>query len=277
MGIISWIYYLIIGLILFLLISFLQKKYSLTKLEQFIITNILLIVLCGISNKLLINYNSDIFLSLAFLMLIDIIYQGYFLGRDFFDKEEANLKYYILLIIIGFLINQEFINRVNEIFLTGEDFRIIIWFLVIIYIYQFVKNKDIFSYKVQEKHFLSEEGILIQYTKLKYRYPTTYENDKLKKVLYSIMLYENHRRGKILRYFDNLKYRITGNPRKLGIMQVESKKFITDRESIDIVYKKLDKLYNKKNSKKSLSDLIKSYDKVAAEDIMYIYNIIEKI
>lgn len=277
MGIISWIYYLIIGLILFLIISFLQKKYSLTKLEQFIITNILLIVICGISNKLLINYNSDIFLSLAFLMLIDIIYQGYFLGRDFFDKEEANLKYYILLIIIGFLINQEFINRVNEVFLTGEDFRIIIWFLVIIYIYQFVKNKDIFSYKVQEKHFLSEEGILIQYTKLKYRYPTTYENDKLKKVLYSIMLYENHRRGKILRYFDNLKYRITGNPRKLGIMQVESKKFITDRESIDIVYKKLDKLYNKKNSKKSLSDLIKSYDKVAAEDIMYIYNIIEKI
>ena len=277
MGIISWIYYLIIGLILFILISFLQKKYSLTKLEQFIITNILLIVLCGISNKLLINYNSDIFLSLAFLMLIDIIYQGYFLGRDFFDKEEANLKYYILLILVGFLINQEFINRVNEVFLTGEDFRIIIWFLVIIYIYQFVKAKDIFSYKVQEKHFLSEEGILIQYTKLKYRYPTTYENAKLKKVLYSIMLYENHRRGKILRYFDNLKYRITGNPRKLGIMQVESKKFITDRESIDIVYKKLDKLYNKKNSKKSLSDLIKSYDKVAAEDIMYIYNIIEKI
>ena len=277
MGIISWIYYLIIGLILFILISFLQKKYSLTKLEQFIITIILLIVISGISNKLLINYNSDIFLSLAFLMLIDIIYQGYFLGRDFFDKEEANLKYYILLILVGFLINQEFINRVNEVFLTGEDFRIIIWFLVIIYIYQFVKTKDIFSYKVQEKHFLSEEGILIQYTKLKYRYPTTYENAKLKKVLYSIMLYENHRRGKILRYFDNLKYRITGNPRKLGIMQVESKKFITDRESIDIVYKKLDKLYNKKNSKKSLSDLIKSYDKVAAEDIMYIYNIIEKI
>ena len=277
MGIISWIYYLIIGLILFILISFLQKKYSLTKLEQFIITIILLIVISGISNKLLINYNSDIFLSLAFLMLIDIIYQGYFLGRDFFDKEEANLKYYILLILVGFLINQEFINRVNEVFLTGEDFRIIIWFLVIIYIYQFVKTKDIFSYKVQEKHFLSEEGILIQYTKLKYRYPTTYENAKLKKVLYSIMLYENHRRGKILRYFDNLKYRITGNPRKLGIMQVDSKKFITDRESIDIVYKKLDKLYNKKNSKKSLSDLIKSYDKVAAEDIMYIYNIIEKI
>lgn len=277
MGIISWIYYLIIGLILFIIISYLQKKFKLTKLEQFIITNILLVTISGISNRLIINYNSDIFLSLAFLMIIDIIYQGYFLGRDFFDKEEANLKYYILLIIVGFLINQEFINRVNEVFLTGEDFRLIIWFLIIIYIYQFIKNKDIFSYKVKEKHFLSEEGILIQYTKLKYRYPTTYENDKLKKVLYSIMLYENHRRGKILRYFDNLKYRITGNPRKLGIMQVDSKKFITDAESIDIVYKKLDKLYNKKNSKKTIPDLIKSYNKESAEDIMYIYNIIEKI
>ena len=277
MGIISWIYYLIIGLILFIIISYLQKKFKLTKLEQFIITNILLVTISGISNRLIINYNSDIFLSLAFLMIIDIIYQGYFLGRDFFDKEEANLKYYILLIIVGFLINQEFINRVNEVFLTGEDFRLIIWFLIIIYIYQFIKNKDIFSYKVKEKHFLSEEGILIQYTKLKYRYPTTYENDKLKKVLYSIMLYENHRRGKILRYFDNLKYRITGNPRKLGIMQVDSKKFITDAESIDIVYKKLDKLYNNKNSKKTIPDLIKSYNKESAEDIMYIYNIIEKI
>ena len=63
-----------------------------------------------------------------------VFYNSYILEQDFFSKEDKNIYYYILLIIIGFIINQEFINRVEEVFLTGEDLRLIIWLLVIIYL-----------------------------------------------------------------------------------------------------------------------------------------------
>ena len=277
MGLVGWIYYLIVGLILFLSLQFLQKKYSISKLDKFVFSNLLLVLITGISFHFLIPYTSDIFLSFAFLMMIDIIYQGYFLGRDFFDKEEKNLSYYFLLILFGFFMNQAFFNRVTEVFLTGEDFRLIIWFLFFLFVYQFIKKEQIFSHREREKVFMSEEGVFVQYAKLKYRYPLHFDQKKLESVLYAIMIYENHNRGKLLRYFDNIKYRMTGNPGKLGIMQVYSKKFITDQESIDLVYKKLQKSYEKNKSKKDMKDLITSYSKTGASDIIYLYNIIDKI
>ena len=75
-------------------------------------------------------------------------------------------------------------------------------------------------------------------------------------------------------------FRLDGNSRKLGIMQVNSKKFISDIESIDLVYKKLEKIYNKKktSSKKfNVDEIILGYSKEDFDDIKTIYNCICKI
>ena len=62
-------------------------------------------------------------------------------------------------------------------------------------------------------------------------------------------------------------------------MQVESKKFITDSESIEIVHKKINKLYDKAKSSKNKdisSFVFDSYSKNASENLKYIYDIICK-
>ncbi len=252
MGLIGWLIYIILGIILFIIIKHIENKYKINRREWLIFSIIIMLLFAGILVRLGINYTSDIFLIFVFMMLTDIFYNSYILEQDFFSKEDKNIYYYILLIIIGFIINQEFINRVEEVFLTGEDLRLIIWFLAIIYLYKFSISKNILSNNKETTKFISKDSILISYVKLKEKYydECNYDNKDISNIIYSIMIYENKKRSKLLRKIDNFNYKINGGSKKLGIMQVESKKFITDSESINITYKKITKLYDRYNKKK---------------------------
>ena len=282
MGLIGWIIYIVLGIILFIIINYIDIKYKINRREWLILSIIFMLVFAGILVRLGINYTSDIFLVFVFMMLADIFYNSYILEQDFFSKEDKNIYYYILLIIIGFIINQEFINRVEEVFLTGEDLRLIIWFLVIIYLYKFSISKNILSTNIKEStKFISKDSILISYVKLKEKYyeECNYDNEDISNIIYSIMIYENKKRSKLLRKIDNFNYKINGGIKKLGIMQVESKKFITDSESINITYKKITKLYDRYNKKKDKNVSIKVLDdylKEESNNVKYIYEVIKK-
>ncbi len=282
MGLIGWIIYIVLGIILFIIINYIDIKYKINRREWLILSIIFMLVLAGILVRLGINYTSDIFLVFVFMMLTDIFYNSYILEQDFFSKEDKNIYYYILLIIIGFIINQEFINKVEEVFLTGEDLRLIIWFLVIIYLYKFSISKNILSTNIKENtKFISKDSILISYVKLKEKYyeECNYDNKDISNIIYSIMIYENKKRSKLLRKIDNFNYKINGGIKKLGIMQVESKKFITDSESINITYKKITKLYDKYNKKKDKNisfKVLDDYLKEESNNVKYIYEIIRK-
>ena len=280
MGIFGWIFYIILGIIFFFILGFISNSYSITKLEKMVFSIILLMITSGLCFRLGIPYTTDIFLVFVFLLIVDIIYQSYYLEKDFFDRGESNVKYYLVLIFLGLFINYEFINEVSSVFLTGEDLRIVLWFLVFIFIYKFCQNNNIFVSKDVTNKRMSSEAVLVNYAKLRYLYhdDCNYDNKDLVNLLYSIMIYNNSKRSKLLRKFDYFMFRLNGSSRPLGIMQVESKKFITDSESIDIVYKKLVKLSEKKNSKTkvNINDVIKAYSKDKAEDIQYIFDIVSK-
>ena len=280
MGIIGWIVYIFLGIVLFFLLEFIKGRYDITKLEKLVFSLIYIIVVSGIFLRIGVPYVDDIFLFLIFLMVTDILYQSYYLNSDFFDRKEKKIKYYILLVICGLIINYEFIDSVSEVFLTGEDYRIIIWFLIFIFLYKFFNDKKILTNKVSKTNYISQESVLVNYARLKFKYSDdiSFESEDISKLVYSIMIFENSKRSKLLRKFDNFMFRINGTPRKLGIMQVESKKFITDIESIDIVNKKVTKLFGKTSTKKkNVSDVIESYSKENADYINYIFDIIKKI
>lgn len=280
MGIMGWIFYIVIGLFYFFVLKYLENKYLITKLEKFIFSIILMLIIAGLSFRFAIPYTSDIFLGFLFLMIIDLIYHIYFLEKDFFDKTSNNIKYYICLIVVGFIINQHFINDVDSVFLTGEDLRIILWSFSIIFIYKFVNNRGIFtSTVISDNTFMSRENILVSYIKLKSKFleECNYEDKEMSHMIYSIMIYENYKRSKFFRNIDYILFRLNGESRKLGIMQVNSKKYITDSESIELVHKKLIKLKDdKKSKKKSSLDILKEYCKKDYENVKYIYEIIEK-
>ena len=94
MGLLGWIIYLLLGLFYFSIITFINSKYSITKVQKMIFSIILLMITAGIGFNYAFKYIDNIFLSFVFLMIFDIIYVSYFLEKDFFDKEEKNIYYY---------------------------------------------------------------------------------------------------------------------------------------------------------------------------------------
>jgi len=240
-----------------------------------------MMILAGLASRFVFSrFNENIFLIFVFELVFKMIYITYFLEKDFFDKREGNVSYSIILIIISYIINIEFINKVDQVFLKGEDFRIILWFMAFLFLFQFFKNKDQYIQSNKEYILPEKEKIVMMYAKLKSQHleeTNSYDKD-LAYILYAIMIFNNYRRPEIYRTIDNLLFKINGKSKNLGIMQVKSNKFITDSESIDLVYKKLVKLREKQKTKKiNINNIIDNYDKENSKYIETIYDYISKI
>lgn len=278
MGILSWMFYIFLGVCFFIIIGIFNSKYSLSKLQSLAISVILLVLVSGFCVRFNLSCSENIFLSFVFLMLSDLIYSSYFIEKDFFNKDESKIVYYLVLIFVGFFINQEFINKVDSVFLTGEDFRIVLWLLLIIFIYSFFKDKNIMNSAIKsDKSNMSVNSILSSYAKYKYIYfeECNISNRELSNALYAMIIYEGSRRSKLLRNIDNFNFKVDGKKRKLGIMQVESKKFISDSESIEIVRKNIEKIYKSKKCK-DINELFDTYYGYNNEMVKYIFEIIKK-
>lgn len=279
MGLFGWIFYIFCGVLFYFTIDFISNRITLGKVDKIIFLNVFNIVVSGLLFRYSIRYTDNIFLVFVFVMLTDIIYNTYIVDRDFFDNDKGGIYYYIGLVITGFIINQEFINRVNSVFLSGNEFRLVLWLLIIVYFYNLFKTEKIFHRKdSKEKKFMSVKNVLNNYAKFKYTYydDCNHDNKVISNVLYAIMIYEDNNKNKVRRNIDNFMFKINGKKNKLGIMQVDSKKFISDSESIDVASKKVLKIYNSTKTK----DINKLFDKYYGynnEDVKYIYEIIEKL
>jgi len=281
-GFFNWIFYIICGLFLFIFIFILKNKFKINNFQSMVFSLLFILIISGICSKYgFSKLNINIFLIFVFEMIFKIIYYSYFLEDDFFDKEENNVIYYVVLIILGYILNIYFINKASYIFLSSDDLRIVIWFIMLLFLYQFFKDNEFFK-KVEvnnNKKILNDQRIYVSYARMKsiYNKDINYEKD-INDILYSIMIFENYRRPKFLRNIDNFRYRFDGGVKRLGIMQVKTKKFISDLESIDIVYKKINKLYTKYTvkNKTDIKKIINDYDKEHSDEIIIIYDKISK-
>ena len=279
MGLVGLFFYIIMGILFYIIVNYINNKYCISKIDKLIFSIILMLLTTGICFRIgIVSCTDSIFLSFVFMMIVDILFSSYIIDRDFFDSSEGNVKYYIVLIVVGFLINHEFINNVGEVFLTGEDLRIILWTIAVVFLYNSCKTKSVFNnISVGGDKQISVNSVLSNYAKFKYLYYDDCDdiNRELSNLLYAIMIYENNKRNKFMRKIDNANFRINGGKRRLGIMQVETKKFVTDSESIEIVHKQLSKIYGKKNIK-NVGDVIKDYYGFDNSSVNNIFDIIKK-
>lgn len=280
MGIFCWIGYLLIGLILFLVINFLKERYNFTRIEGLIFSIIFTLIIAGFCSRLGFNkFNDNIFLVLVFKFILELIYDIYFLEEDYFNREDSNVKWAVLEIVLMFILNQELINKVDDVFLSGENLKMIVWLFIVGYVYNFYKNnKSIIADVNSTEKSISREKIVVSYAKLKLNYDEdiVVKSDKTRLIIYTIMIFNNYKRPAFLRRIDNIIFKVKGTSRKLGIMQVKSKKFITDLDSINIVIKKILKLEEKYKGKDNYKEILTGYDKENSEKLIYIHDVLKK-
>jgi len=173
----------------------------------------------------------------------------------------------------------------DNIFPNTETTKLLIWLFIIGYTLLYIKkNIDI---KIPTDNNISfyqdKEYIVMQYAKYKTKYNNliSSKNNYLNQLIYAIMIYENYNKPEIIRKTDILKYKLFHEENKFGIMQIEKKQPITDEESIDLVLKKLERIYNNNIKEKigeldTIKILIKKYYKKDIKEIVSIYQTISK-
>ena len=272
--------YIISSVILFILLEIINNKYHINKLNYIIISLIYIIIISGLFKEI----KDNIFIIVIIELLIRIFYISNIEEHNFFKIHKDLLITYIILIISSYVLNINYINKVDSVFPNPNELKIIIWISIIYYLYSGIKNninnnidinKNIDKEKINR---YKKEDIIIEYAKYKNKYYNIINTkyNELIQVIYSIIIYESNNRSKTLRKIDNLIFRINHKEKKLGIAGILSNKLITDEESIIILIAKLEELYNKISKKKNINnkqiELIKEYYTENYDNIINIYN-----
>ena len=255
-----FISYVFFAFLLFMFLNFIVKRISLTKIQYVLFTNIFLVFLASVASYFHLSaFCDDIFIIVIFEFLIRMLYTTYLLEKDFFSKEEGILPLYLGNVVVAYLLNQFIIRQVDMVFLNPEQLKFLLWVFIILFIYHFFHRQDMVSIQNSTKKFsIAERGqyIILQYAKMKQKYgkDISVQGD-MRFLIYAIMIFENYKRPSFFRQLDYFRYQFDHVPKKQGIMQVDSKKILSDIESIEFVEKKLEKLQEKKKSKKSDIDV----------------------
>jgi len=257
--------YILFSMLLFLIVKYLNKKFNLNLYEYIFIPLIYIIIV-----SVFFKFNHYIFLVSLFLTFIDIIYTIYVKETNFFSNSSV-IKMYVVIIISSYLINRYLIDT-SVIYLDKPTLKIIVWIFIVYFIYQFIKSKNI-TFKSPKLKTISDEEfdrnyIILSYTKFKIKYKSIIEeHSNISNVIYAGLVYYNNVRPEYLRRIDYFKFRLNNRKRPLGIMQIESDKYISDSESIEIAITEMNKVYTKLKSKKTSKKedlnykLIKTYFK----------------
>ena len=255
-----FISYVFFSFLLFMFLNFVVKRFSLTKIQYVLFTNIFLVFLASVASYFHLNaFCDDIFIIVIFEFLIRMLYTTYLLEKDFFSKEEGILPLYLGNVVVAYLLNQFIIRQVDMVFLNPEQLKFLLWVFIILFIYHFFHRPDMISIQNSTKKFsIAERGqyIILQYAKMKQKFgkDISVQGD-MRFLIYAIMIFENYKRPSFFRQLDYFRYQFDHVPKKQGIMQADSKKILSDIESIEIVSQKLEKLQEKKKSKKNEIDV----------------------
>ena len=271
-----FISYVFFAFLLFMFLNFIVKRFSLTKIQYVLFTNIFLVFLASVASYFHLNaFCDDIFIIVIFEFLIRMLYTTYLLEKDFFSKEEGILPLYLGNVVVAYLLNQFIIRQVDMVFLNPEQLKFLLWVFIILFIYHFFHRQDMVSIQNSTKKFsIAERGqyIILQYAKMKQKYgkDISVQGD-MRFLIYAIMIFENYKRPSFFRQLDYFRYQFDHVPKKQGIMQVDSKKILSDIESIEFVEKKLEKLQERKKTKKNMInslELLKGIGKTQEETIL---------
>jgi len=258
MKLIIFLLYVCFSFILFLLLNMIPKNSKNSNLFKIIFPIIYIIILAGIFSEInFSSFNDNLFLIVIIEFIIRIYYTNYILKQDVFLEEKYYSKLYSCSIILSYVTNIYFINKVESVFPNLEDMKVIIWLLIFYFFSSFIKIDFSFSRCEDSERYNEKrkEYFIVSYTKLKIKYHDILVSkySDLIPLVYAIMVFENNKKPAFVRRMDGIKSKFTGILPKQGIMQVSSRKILTDDESIVVVIKQLEKIYSKLNTSKKIS------------------------
>lgn len=156
-------------------------------------------------------------------------------------KEMYSPKYEFGMALAGiglaFFLKNYFFVKEKVLFIQADELREELWFIIIIILFQFVKQ--IFDKKVKQDDVLTKGQIsqyiihkfIVFYKKYHELFDVNVENRDICVFTYAVMIFEDYNRGPLIRKIERLKAK-RGKTATVGIMQFRSNEPLSDQDSI---------------------------------------------
>ena len=271
MNLLILIILIFLSLVLFLTMNYLSEE-KINRMDTILIPNISMILLASVFTKLK-NY---MILFLIFYLVIDFIYIFIISKKNLIID---NKNYYInsiLTFILGIIIYQFFLLKVEYAYVNMEVFKNFIWVMIILYFYNKLNLKSIKLEKSEKENFnlRFREFVIINYARLKTKYSYLIKtNEDIENLLYSFMIYEIYKKN--TNVISLIKDKIL-NKNKYNMLNIKSDHKLTIEENIVLMLEKLENKNKRiKNKDEKIDKLIR--DNYNKDDYLEIIKILEII
>jgi len=259
---------------LFCILEYFNKR-NISTIQKVLIPVIYIVVLSGLCSEI----KSNIYLVVVFEIILHNFYINNILNKEILTNKKENFINFIISIVLSICIYDYYISEVDYIFPLASEFRSLLWFLIVIFIYNLFKDniKNVENTKKTSFIDRKREYVVVMYAKFKNKYYRLIKSKDIivNKLVYAIMIYENYKNPVLYRKFNVIKNRFIKKDTKYGIMQVESDKELDDEKSIKLVISKLEKDYIKIDKKIKDADKLKILLKEKYSNEEYINDIID--
>lgn len=263
---------------LFCIIEYFNKK-DISVIQKILMPVVYMIILAGLCNEI----KANIYLVVIFEVILHDFYINNIVNKDILVNKKEYFINSLISIILSIFIYDYYIIKVDSILPLPSEFRSLLWFLIVIFIYGLFKERVTRVDNGNKTSFIDrkKEYVVVMYAKFKNKYYKIIKSKEMiiNRLVYSIMIYENYKKPIIYRKLSGFKNKFSNKEdNKFGIMQVESNKEIDDEKSVKLSINKLEKSYSKLDSKIKEKDIIisllseKYSDNTYINDIVDIYN-----
>lgn len=152
----------------------------------------------------------------------------------------------LAIIVLAYLSYSKIIITKQHLMPDFSMFSEELWIIIVIFIYQVLNKVELSTQATKNRKNNYIKSRLAKFKK-KYHLIITerIKNEKLVALIYSIMIYEDFNRPKVIRTLEYIVHKTESKSRTLGIMQVTTHKSINDYESLILAIDKINDHYYK--------------------------------
>lgn len=185
------------------------------------------------------EFTKDLYLVVIYYWVFRLLYI-WFLGHVGLLDWKVQILYWISSIGLAIWVNS-LIDKLDTILPSPQSLIEELWLLIILFIYS-ILNKLELSREATERR--KKAYIDRQYAKLYERFgnqvDSYFQNDFMRALTFSIMIYENYNRSSAARWLERRLLKESKKKHTYGVMQVMSDHVLTDEESVDLGMKKIE-------------------------------------
>lgn len=281
-----------LGIILFFLINWIgahsfsvgYREISLFVLNEdspainFLIRVLTPIVYLLITSTILYALHLDKFVSnFYWVNIYSIVFRFLFnmiTGRRLLLNWLKQVIYWVSIVSLSILVYDKLIRFKKNLLPDLTTISNELWIIILVFVFQLLNSLN-FSGDGPTKR--KDAYLREMYSYFKHKYGRTITanlgNDVLEIVAYSILIYENFNRPRIIRWLEYAQFWITKRKHSLGVMQYPTSRFINDKQSVDKGTKKIRQVYDNILAK-SIEEKQKYYygDSYIKDEIIEKYN-----